>query len=684
VIRCGIIHERMVDFGRGSGKDGGNMRAVSCCRLLCILISIVAWRSPAEPAGGEQPVQIISPTNGAVLDSFLAVDLRWQYPQRPQSVSPFPFLNMTLQVADNPDFRNPIVDMNVDDHQNDYAIALAPDKKYYWRLTPVEIGGPVKKYFTALRAEASFVMGKPQNHFKADDAERYKNPRVGAHWQYMTPIVPQAFEPLSPWFDAKAFKDAPPPTFAEIKDRFPVPVWDGHPEALAAWNYCWQTLLRVWIFAPHAPDHEAVANLLGYPAWGPWGSTMVFDSCFILHFSRYGAQAYPFITCLDNCYARQHENGFICRESDRENREAYTTFPVNPPLFAWAEWEWYRITGDKERLRGVFTPIVKHYEWWMKYQRRENGLYWIQGLNEADDSPRNSLMYYAVSATSYQALAALELSKMAAELDRPDLKAFFDAQHREIGDLVNSNFWDGAHGVYNDLTKDGRFITELQPGVLCKHAHMFWPLLAEIGGPKQWAGLLAELKNPASFNRSSGFPSLSADSQGYNKDNGQYWRGAVWPSAQAMIQEGLKTMDNGGLLQEAAEKYYHACLTAFQNQKTIQENLSPDKAVGYGAPDFVGWGGIGPVANLIEYMLGFNIDAPARTIAWNVRRTERHGLQNLEFNGFKVDMICEGRAAASDPCKITVQSGGSFVLKVSNGEKAVEKQIGPGAQTFQF
>ena len=272
---------------------------------------------------------------------------------------------------------------------------------------------------------------------------------------------------------------------------------------------------------------------------------MVFDSCFILHFSRYGAQAYPFITCLDNCYARQHENGFICRESDRENREVYATFPVNPPLFAWAEWEWYQMTGDKERLRRVLLPLVKHYEWWMLYQRRENGLYWVDGVNEADDSPRNELMHYSASASSYQALAALYLARIAKEVGRDDLGKFFDGQHEELKTLVNEKLWDEEHHLYNDVTKDGKFITELEPGVFCKHVHMFWPLMAELAPPERVGGMVAELKNPASFNRSSGIASLSADSKGYNAANGQYWRGAVWPSAQCMVQEGLKAAGHG-------------------------------------------------------------------------------------------------------------------------------------------
>ena len=661
------------------------MRLLGCSALSCVVWCLGGQGLSGQAASAsEPPLKLVSPANGEVLESFLTAVLRWEYPQRPQSVSPMPFLHVTLQVADNPQYSAPLVNVDLNDNQTSYRLALLPEKKYYWRLTPYEEANGGHRYYTNLQAEAAFSTGKPRNQFQADNSLRYQNPREGAHWQYMQPVVPKAFEPLSPWYEVKAYKTVPPPALADIKGRFPVPVWDGHPEALAAYWYCWDTLLRVWVFAPKAPDHQAVANLLGYPTWGPWGSTMVWDSCFILHFARYGAQAYPFITALDNCYARQHENGFICRESDRENREVYVIFPVNPPLFAWAEWEWYKVTNDKERLRRVLLPLVKQYEWWMTYQRRDNGLYWVQGYNEADNSPRNELMYYAASATSYQGLAALHLSRIAQELGRADLKSFFDQQHDELKAMVNARLWDEPRRLYNDLTKDGKFITELQPGVFCKHVHMFWPLMAELVPADRVPGIISELKNPASFNRSSGIPSLSADSRGYNADNGQYWKGAVWPSTQCMVQEGLAAAGQQGFLQELAEKYYHACLKAYGDQGTIMENLAPDKPVGYGARDFVGWGGIGPVANLIQYMLGFELDAPANTITWRISRLERHGLENLQFGGFKTDLICEARSLPSDPCHITVKSGGPFVLKIVASGHTTEKTINPGTQTFEL
>jgi glycogen debranching enzyme len=491
-----------------------------------------------------------------------------------------------------------------------------------------------------------------------------------------------AQEPLSPWFDRKSYSGAPPPAFEAIRPRLPVPVLEADDGLIGMYWYCWKTLFSSsWLFPPTAPDHQAVANLLGARDWGMGGSTVVWDTCFMLHFARYANPAYPFITALDNCYARQHDNGFICREADAQNREVYWQFPLNPPLFAWTEWENYRISGDIERLRRVLMPVVKHYEWWMKYQRRVNGLYWNDGYNEADDSPRNKLEYYTASAASYQALAALYLARIAREVRRPDLEAFFTTEHAAIGKQVNTHFWDARHSIYNDLAHDGRFITELEPGVFCKHVHMFWPLIAEVADRRGVEGTIAELSNPKSFDRSSGVPSLSADSRGYRED-GQYWRGAVWPPMQCMVQEGLRLNGEWARARSLAEKYLRALLTAFQSQKSIYENLAPDSPKGYGGNEFVGWGGIGPVSNLIEYTLGLQVDAPGKTIEWHIERTDRHGIQNLGFGHYAVHLICERRESAQSACHIEVESDGEFTLKVILQGKVTSHAIKKGGNTL--
>jgi glycogen debranching enzyme len=295
------------------------------------------------------------------------------------------------------------------------------------------------------------------------------------------------------------------------------------------------------------------------------------------------------------------------------------------------------------------------------------------------------LMHWAVSATSYQALATRHLVMMARVLGRDDLAEFFATEHRQLGELVNARFWDEAHGLYNDLAADGRFITELSPGSFCKHVHMFWPLLAGIVPPDRVSRLVAELENPASFNRRNGVPSLSADSAGYTGGpsvTGQYWRGAVWPSGQCIVQEGLHACGQDALARRVAEKYFAAQLEVFGKEKTIKENLAPDHLLGCGVREFVGWGGLGPVANLIEAILGFDLDVPGRTITWNVTRTQRHGLKGISFGDFRVDLIAERRAGPAEPCEIQVESGGPFTLKCVVNGRSTEIHATKGSSRY--
>jgi hypothetical protein len=657
--------------------------------LLVVSAGPIASRSPKEErvASNADALQIVSPSDGEDLDSFLTVILRWRYPMRATrrvngvDYPYFCYVGVSLRLSSRPDLRDPIVDAILPEDRTSYRLALLPETTYYWQLTPLDEGG--ERPAGAVRA--CFRTGTPQIDLTTDDDIRYRNPREGSHWLHLKPVEYDETEPLSPWYEIKSYRGQPLPRFERIKEALPVPVYDGYPEVLDAYWYCWKTLFESWYYEPESPDHQAVSNLCGIKSWGGWGSTMVWDTAFILHFARYGHQAYPFITALDNCYARQHENGFICRETDKDNHEVYVWFPVNPPLFAWAEWEYYRISGDKERLARVVLPIVKHYEWWMRYQRRANGVYWTGAFQEAGDSPRNDLIHYAVSANAYQALAAKCLSKIAHEIGREDLQGFFAAEHQRLGELVNTTFWDDVHQIYNDLAADGRFITELTSEVFCKHAHMYWPLIAEVATEERVEGMIKELKEPGSFYRRNGVPSLSADSAGYRggpDGAGEYWCGSVWPPVQCMVQEGLRAYGQWDSLFDLADRYFNAVVEVFQREGTIKEYLAPDRPSGHGVADFVGWGGIAPVANLIEYILGFVIDVPARQVTWRVTKTERHGLHNIRLGDFDVDFTCDARLAADAPARITVRSGGEFSLIVVSGGARTDRQIHVGESRF--
>ena len=623
----------------------------------------VAFSQMPAVQASDDKVKGSFPADGEVLKSFLTARLEWEYAIKEKAVIggtllPYwNYLSVNLKVSSNEDMSKPLVDVDLPDHITSWRLAVPSEHKYYWQIIPRDENGD----HPDLGFKASFTTGKPQINETTDSNIRYKNARIGAHFRHMKPVRFGEYEPLSPWYEVKSYNSPPPPRFEEIKEKFPVPVFDGHPEALEAYWYCWKTLLDLWYWAPDAPDHQAVANLNCTRSWGPWGSSQVWDSAFMMFFAKYGHQAYPFISQYDNAYARQHENGFICQETDKNNREVYSSYPVVTPfLMGWAEWKYYQVSGDTDRLKRALLPIVKNYEWWMAYMMRKDGLYWKQGFSKKERLAYrgdDGTMDYAIGNNGIRAAEALHVAKIATAVGREDLAEFFRAEHRKIGQIVNDRLWDAKHGIYNercdpdhpvpkyrDPKKVGQFVTETGPGVIDKSWWVFVPLFAEIVPKGRIPKVIQEVRNPKSFNRLNGIPNLSADSTGYN-----HVAGTVWPPPQCMVQEGVRANGETELAQELGEKYFNAVVATYKVEKTIKESILADKLQFSGAPEFVGWGGLGPVADFIEYILGFEISVPEKSITWRISRIERHGIKNLKFGDFYVELICEARRTAMSP-----------------------------------
>jgi hypothetical protein len=292
---------------------------------------------------GNDALPRFNPLAATVTASSLAAKLRWEYVggEAPRGV--------TLTVASQHERQHPVVRATLAGAVTTYALPLAPKETYAWQLQPADEQG----HPNAAPVRGTFTMGGIRLVQDASHEEMYKNPRLKARYSPFPPM-PFVTAELSPWYDVKRYAMAPPPKLEDVKDRLPQPVFDGHPETLETYWYCWKTSLGVWNYAPHHPDHQSVANISGCPAWAGWGSSQVWDNFSIMHHARYGHQAYPFITQFDNAYARQHENGFICQEADDDNFEVYACHPVLTPfLIGWAEWDYYQISGDLERLRRV-------------------------------------------------------------------------------------------------------------------------------------------------------------------------------------------------------------------------------------------------------------------------------------------------------------------------------------------
>lgn len=463
-------------------------------------------------------------------------------------------------------------------------------------------------------------------------------------------------------------------------------------EAHPAWAGLSQA---AWEIAASRIEHPAA------PGWKPQmccmpdsGIIWLWDSCFMPFFARYGGGLVPVMNNLDNLYRMQRADGFIGMAYEIAPETLAYGERINPPLLAWTEFHYWRFSGDDSRLATVLPRLVQLFDWIKAHRRRASGLYWFEdsGSTGMDNSPRSG--YFAahldgsdvchVDLAAQQALSAHCIAHLARHLGDEALAERFDREHAEIVALLNQFHWEPRSGFYHDVfNRDTP--TDRHNFLNHKTVAGFWPLVAGCCDPAQVDALLRHLTDPEEFWTAHPVASLSRDDPNFDPA-GAYWLGGVWPPINYMLAKALRLQGRADLARKLAAAHLKAMQAVYESADFpgIWEAYAPEaflpstKKPEFGrAPyvlgpatvvkkDFVGWSGLGPIAMMIEDVLGLDFDAPRRCVTWEVTLTGRHGIENLQFAGSSVTMIISG--ADSGTRELSVQSGSAFDLNLSFGE----------------
>ena len=456
------------------------------------------------------------------------------------------------------------------------------------------------------------------------------------------------------------------PDYDSVKCRLPSPVWDGHESSVECYDEAWRIAFSN--LRKPAAGSGLVSDFID-TAFN--GFTFMWDSSFMVMFGKYAANVFNFQTTLDNFYAKQHRDGFICREiCETENADQFYRHDpssTGPNIMPWSEWEYYKITGDKERLNKVFDPLMGYYNWLRLNRTWPNGMYWSTGWGCGMDNIIRLQPGYSnefshghqvwIDATVQQIFSAKLLIKMGRELGRADGISALEDDVSRLSDAVNSLLWSEDDGFYYDMWKNG----ELNR---VKTVGSYWALMAEIVPPERLDRFVAHLNNEREFNRPNRVPALSADDKNYCAEGG-YWRGGVWAPTTYMVLKGLEKNGYDKLAFDIAESHLKCVVSVFEKTGTLWENYSPEYPEhGNPAKDrFVGWTGLSPISIMFEYVFGIRSDTQHNKIVWNVNLCERHGINRYPFKGAEVGLICEARNKGEKPV-IHVKSKIPFTLEI--------------------
>lgn len=478
------------------------------------------------------------------------------------------------------------------------------------------------------------------------------------------PTYPRPADPLTLKnnFRERGYRPQEIITFAHARTLLPVPVIESRPEWVEmywrAWELAWNNLRRP------RPASGLIANFIDTPYND---HTFMWDSAFMVQFGLYGRRGFNFMGTLDNFYGRQHDDGFICREiNTHEGYDFFYPFDPNssgPNILAWAEWRYFRQTGDNSRLAEVFWPLLAFHRWFRAARTWPSGLYWATGLssgmdtqNRVPDSKHYHHHWTWVDTNMQAALNCWVLSQMATVLEEKEHTEELNRERAFLVTAINRALWNQESNFYQDVDPAGQFSPVKSIGA-------YWGLLdKELVPADHLEPFLRHLREGATFKRPHRIPAQAADSPGYDPEGG-YWQGGVWPATNYMVLKGLRVVGQHTLAHQIALNHLENIYQVYQRTDTFWENYAPEMAMpGSGAKaNFVGWSGLSPIAILLEDVIGLTVDWPLRRVMWD-KRLElpgRYGVTNypLGQNGI-LDLTCQGNLieiTTTVPFTLTIQ-----------------------------
>lgn len=473
----------------------------------------------------------------------------------------------------------------------------------------------------------------------------------------------------------------------DMKATLPVPIWEGHPKEIEMYWKAWE----IGINNIKSPQGNS-GFVSSYIDTAYNGNIFMWDSAFITIFARYGSRLFPFQKTLDNFYAKQHPDGFICREIKADGADCFERYdPVStgPNLLPWSEMVYFKHFGDLSRLHKVFPVLCAYYKWLKLNRTWPDGTYWSSGWGTGmDNMPRVQPKYNLIYSHGHmvwldtclqQLMVANILLEMGLYLERWQEIEDFEDEVRILGAYITKNLWNPGSNFLFDRYADGTLSKTKGIGA-------FWALFTDLLTKEQLTSFTNHLKDPNSFNRKYRVPSLSAEHEKY-KANGRYWQGGIWAPTNYMIMDGLRQKGFDTLRHEIAMNHYNQILEVYNNTGTLWEYYSPESAEpGFMArPDFVGWTGLPPIAVLFEHVFGIYPDFHKKKITWHLYLTEEHGIHHYPWGpDGNISLLSKARKGNNDSPELTVESNTPFNLEVIWKNRIKTFKVESGMQTISI
>lgn len=413
----------------------------------------------------------------------------------------------------------------------------------------------------------------------------------------------------------------------------------------------------------------------------------IWDSSFMVMFSKYAPKAFPGKETLLNCYMPIH---------DHVKTPLHIHLRDNPPIFAWVEHDNYLFTGDSAQIDLVLRRkqyLQKHYDFFNTVPKgnidtiaspaysyierdvvRDNdgniiGYTWSGNASGMDNCVRGrdaggggNVLW--VDAIAQQALSALSIARLCRLTGENGEAARWQAEYERLKKTINERYWDERDGYYYDIdARTGEPCRIMTPA-------SFWVMLAEVPDSSRAARMMKYLEDERYMGGKYPWNSLARTDMDFNAATGDYWRGGIWLPIAYMGTKALEKYGYHALADTLAERVVRQQLRTYhsENPHTIWECYSPsadEPSTEHGhraRGEFCGWSALGPISLFIENIMGFRqANALTRNLQWSLKTSNgTHGLKRLRFGDVETDIIYN-----ADKHRVEIKASRPYTLTVN-------------------
>ena len=278
------------------------------------------------------------------------------------------------------------------------------------------------------------------------------------------------------------------------------------------------------------------------------------------------------------------------------------------------------------------------------------------------------------------------MTKIEALLKRIIQSKDYAHKSAQLKETINHCMWDEKKGFYFNVIRDCK--SKFEQFTLSS----YWSLYAQIADKEKAQRMLAYLKDPEYFKTTMPFPALAVKDPQYH-EHGDYWRGGVWPPLVYITIKGLmnyaidipeawllavnstkdyldllaktmldpddsdstsdshcqvvnqpETLDTGSntLCTDPETTHYANRIFEYNSPSTggpgMRKDTEGPSKIAKG--NFVGWGGLGPIALMQE--VGIGIEVHENEVVWYLHQNGSHGIENLHIGKGVLNVLSTG------------------------------------------